>query len=100
MKSILCVLIVVIALGSKNVGLADTTGIMDCVLCEVIAQPVQNNIPAVMVASMFKRCSKMGLLEALCNQFVDVHAKQIIRLHSKNLLSSHEICLKLRLCDY
>ncbi|KAI6241543.1 hypothetical protein M3Y99_00313700 [Aphelenchoides fujianensis] len=75
-----------------NTSRADTTGIISCVLCEMIAEPVESDghHPAFMVGTMYK----WGLMGPLCNQLVDQHAKLIVRLQSRNALAPHDICLK------
>uniref|UniRef100_A0AC34GX25 Saposin B-type domain-containing protein n=1 Tax=Panagrolaimus sp. ES5 TaxID=591445 RepID=A0AC34GX25_9BILA len=77
-------------------------GIMSCVLCEMVAESVITSgsaTPASALSSMYKRCAQMGLMEPVCDQLVDEHARQILGM-ARIGVPPKNICKELKLCDH
>uniref|UniRef100_A0AC35F2W1 Saposin B-type domain-containing protein n=1 Tax=Panagrolaimus sp. PS1159 TaxID=55785 RepID=A0AC35F2W1_9BILA len=75
--------------------------IMSCVLCEMVAESVitsGSTTPASALSSMYKRCAQMGLMEPVCDQLVDEHARQILGM-ARIGAPPKNICKELKLCD-
>ncbi|KIH58579.1 surfactant protein B [Ancylostoma duodenale] len=72
--------------------------IMSCMFCEVITEELGKEPTAAgTIQGMFKRCSRMGLVEPVCDQFVTEYAKRIFIL-ARGGVPAAAICDKLNLC--
>ncbi|EPB75720.1 surfactant protein B [Ancylostoma ceylanicum] len=72
--------------------------IMSCMFCEVITEELGKEPTAAgTIQGMFKRCSRMGLVEPVCDQFVTEYAKRIFIL-ARSGVPPAAICDRLSLC--
>uniref|UniRef100_A0A915DKB7 Saposin B-type domain-containing protein n=1 Tax=Ditylenchus dipsaci TaxID=166011 RepID=A0A915DKB7_9BILA len=79
---------------------ANSHDIMSCVLCEMVVEAMtsQQN-PAAAMTSMYRKCSRMGLLSPVCDQLVGTNAKILLLHMGRTNRSPRRICSELKLCD-
>ncbi|CAD5215762.1 unnamed protein product [Bursaphelenchus okinawaensis] len=99
------VVIVTVLLTVGDVGAAKND-IMSCVLCQVVAESLMqpHASPAMLLADMYQRCGRVGLMEPVCDHLVDQNAKRMVQVFSHAGPASRPlprvICSKLQLCDH
>ncbi|KAI1729092.1 hypothetical protein DdX_01311 [Ditylenchus destructor] len=76
--------------------------VFECVLCEIVVETISSdkNLNTAL-SSMYRRCSRMGLLSPICVQLVDKNAKILLsQIGTSNVGSSKNMCIQqLKLCD-
>ncbi|CAD5221723.1 unnamed protein product [Bursaphelenchus xylophilus] len=103
--SSLMVFITTVLLTGPNVR-ALKNDIMSCVLCQVVAESLTQPHPsaALLLADMYQRCGRVGLMEPVCDHLVDQNAKLMVQIFSNAGPASRPlpraICSKLQLCDH
>ncbi|CAJ0941298.1 unnamed protein product, partial [Mesorhabditis belari] len=94
---ILFVVVFLISLGI--VAECQLDNIMGCVFCQLITESIaQEMTPPHAFKTMYRRCAKMGLMEPVCDAFIEENAKKMFMLH-KSGFSPEQICHKLALCQ-
>ncbi|KAK0417615.1 hypothetical protein QR680_013110 [Steinernema hermaphroditum] len=72
--------------------------LMQCVFCKMITESAANELsPVNAFTLMYRRCARVGLMEPVCDQFVDQNAKQIVRLARSGVPLSG-ICQAMSFC--
>uniref|UniRef100_A0A1I7YMD3 Saposin B-type domain-containing protein n=1 Tax=Steinernema glaseri TaxID=37863 RepID=A0A1I7YMD3_9BILA len=72
--------------------------LMQCVFCKMITESAANELsPVNAFTLMYRRCARVGLMEPVCDQFVDRNAKQIVRLARSGIPLS-QICQAMSFC--
>uniref|UniRef100_A0A914DY96 Saposin B-type domain-containing protein n=1 Tax=Acrobeloides nanus TaxID=290746 RepID=A0A914DY96_9BILA len=78
---------------------AENTDIMGCVICEMLTESLSSEMnPTSVLTSMYRRCSRVGLMEPVCMSILDENAKQILKM-SNNGMAAKQICVELNFCN-
>ncbi|TKR68388.1 hypothetical protein L596_024378 [Steinernema carpocapsae] len=73
--------VLVILISFVCLSYAGKHDLMQCVFCKLITESAATELnPMSAFTLMYRRCARVGLMEPVCDQFVDQNAKQIVRL--------------------
>ncbi|CAJ0581087.1 unnamed protein product, partial [Mesorhabditis spiculigera] len=93
------VLAVAVLIAVASVGQCEVDNIMGCVFCQLITESIAQELsPPHAFKTMYRRCAKMGLMEPVCDAFIEENAKRMFMLH-KSGFSPDAICRKMQLCQ-